>query len=208
MIRLDAVVTGDDSAAWSHAGFEVRGDDVVVGTTAIACTGDGGGHDRWRLVADDVDIATSIDGIVTTVVTEAVTRGTPRHPNGVTGLDHIVLRSPDLDRTTQALEAHGVDCRRVRDFTVGGHRGQQRFFRLGEVILELAGTPEPTGDGPASIWGFAFVAPDLDATAAVLGDRCSPPKQAVQPGRRILTVRTRELGIGPTIAVMSPHVRS
>ena len=85
---------------------------------------------------------------------------------------------------------------------------QQRFFRMGEAILELVGPPQRAGDGPCRIWGYALVTDDIDASAAHLGDRCSPPKPAVQPGRRIATIRTRELGIGPTIALMTPHVRA
>ena len=30
----------------------------------------------------------------------------------------------------------------------------QVFFRLGEVILELVGPPEPAGDGPARFYGL------------------------------------------------------
>src|SRR3546814_14218381 len=77
---------------------------------------------------------------------------------------------------------------------------------MGEVTLELVGPPRATGDDPCRIWGYALVTDDIDASAAWLGDRCTPPKPAVQPGRRIATVRTRELGIGPTIALMTPHV--
>jgi hypothetical protein len=33
---------------------------------------------------------------------------------------------------------------------------------------------------------------------------CNPPKDAVQPGRRIATLRTRELGLSVPIAFMTP----
>jgi hypothetical protein len=79
---------------------------------------------------------------------------------------------------------------------------QQVFFRLGEVILEVVGPKEP-GPGLASLWGLTFTVDDLDATAALLGDRVGRVKDAVQPGRRITTLRGREIGISPAIAFMS-----
>lgn len=204
-VWLDALVTGDEPEAWASAGFSLDGDEVVVGGVRILCTGDGGGSDRWRLRADDA-VAASVDGIATS--TTALDPPAPTvHPNGVVGFDHVVLRSPDLDRTTAALATLGLDLRRTRDVELGEHAVQQRFFRMGEVILELVGPPAPAGDGPCRIWGYALVTDDIDASAAHLGDRCSAPKPAVQAGRRIATVRTREVGIGPTIALMTPHVR-
>lgn len=204
-VWLDALVTGDEPEAWASAGFSVDGDEVVVGGVRILCTGDGGGNDRWRLRADD-PVPAAVDGIATST-TDLDPPAPVAHPNGVVAFDHVVLRSPDLERTTDALASIGLDLRRTRDVDLGEHAVQQRFFRMGEVILELVGPPVPAGDGPCRIWGYALVSDDIDASAAHLGDRCSAPKQAVQPGRRIATVRTRELGIGPTIALMTPHVR-
>ena len=206
MIWLDALVVGDDPAAWAAAGFAVDGDEVAIGGVRIICTGDGNGADRWRL-RTDAEVPSSVDGIATTATAQDPPGAAP-HPNGVVGFDHLVLRSPDLDRTTEAFASLGLDLRRTRDVDLGEQSIQQRFFRMGEVILELVGPPSPAGDGPCRIWGYALVSADVDASAAHLGDRCAAPKPAVQPGRRIATVHTRELGIGPTIALMTPHVRA
>lgn len=205
MVSLDAVLVGDVGRAWEAAGFALVGDDVVVDGVRIRCTGDGGGPGRWYL-RSDATLPDTVDGIATFASTAAAPPPVT-HPNGVVGLDHVVLRSPALDRTTEALAALGIEARRTRDTSVGEHPVRQRFFRLGEVILELVGPPEPAGDGPASIWGYAFVTDDIDGSAAFLGDRCSSPKPAVQPGRRIATVRTGELGISVAVALMTPHVR-
>lgn len=209
-VWLDALEVGDDPGAWAGAGFRVDDDEVRVGTVGIRCLGDGAGHDRWRLRADpEAPAPSSVDGIATTVVAPDAPGGEPgAHPNRVVAFDHVVLRSPDLERTTEALGALGLDLRRVREVGVGADAFEQRFFRLGEVILELVGPANPAGTGPCRIWGYALVTEDIDASAAFLGDGCSAPKDAVQPGRRIATVRSRELGIGPTIALMTPHVRA
>jgi len=207
MYALDALEVGDDPGSWADAGFAVSGDEVVVGDVRIRCLADGAGHDRWRLRDHDGDgVPASVDGIATSVGADEPPAPT-EHPNRITALDHVVLRSPDLDRTTEALAALGLGLRRTRSLGEGDQAFEQRFFRLGGVILELVGPARPSGEGPCTIWGYALVSDDIDASAALLGDRCSPPKDAVQPGRRIATVRTRELGIGPTVALMTPHVR-
>jgi hypothetical protein len=82
------------------------------------------------------------------------------------------------------------------------------FFRLGEPILEVVEAPEGTSvarnpGGPARLWGIAFLVADMDATGSVLGELLGTPREAVQPGRRIATLRP-EAGLGPAIAFMTP----
>lgn len=205
-VTIDELLLGDDADSWRSAGFDVTDDVVVIGSVRVRCTGDGASPDRWSLRPLDDPLPDSVDGIATTSSTADLPEPV-EHPNHVVGMDHVVLRSPDLDRTTRAIEALGVDCRRVRDTAIGDTPIQQRFFRFGPTIIELVGPPTPTGDDPATIWGCACTVDDIDAAASALGAACSPPKPAVQPGRRIATVRTRDLGISVTIALMTPHVR-
>jgi hypothetical protein len=85
---------------------------------------------------------------------------------------------------------------------------RQAFFRLGSVVLEVVQEPpEATeragGDRPAFFWGLAFVAPDLEQTVAFLGDRVGDVRDAVQPGRRIATLR-RSAGLSVPVALMTP----
>ena len=42
------------------------------------------------------------------------------HPNGAVGIDHVVVVTPDFDRTAAALDTAGLGLRRVRD--AGGFR--------------------------------------------------------------------------------------
>ena len=57
-------------------------------------------------------------------------------------------------------------------------------------------------DGPARLWGIAFLVDDLDATGSALGELLGAPRDAVQPGRKIATLRP-EAGLGPAIAFMT-----
>ena len=117
-------------------------------------------------------------------------------------IDHVVLLSPDLGRTVESLAAVGVQPRRERDGELGGRKIRQIFFRLGEVIVEVVGSPETASEGPSTLWGITFVA-DIDATASFLGDRTLPVKEAVQPGRRITTLRHDEFGMSVRSAMIS-----
>ncbi len=117
------------------------------------------------------------------------------HPNGVTAIDHVVAITPVLERTAASLERAGLDLRRIRDEPTPAGAPRQAFFRLGEVILEVVQEPEEATakaggtDRPAFFWGVALIAPDLEATAAMLGEHVGEVRAAVQPGRRIATVR-------------------
>jgi catechol 2,3-dioxygenase-like lactoylglutathione lyase family enzyme len=132
----------------------------------------------------------------------------PEHRNGVTAIDHVVAFTPDLDRTTANLRAAGLDLRRVREEPTPGGAPRQAFFRMGEVILEVVQAPDGTRiaadpSGPARLWGISFLVEDLDRTASALGDLLGEPRAAVQPGRRIATLR-KHAGLGPAIAFMTP----
>jgi hypothetical protein len=150
----------------------------------------------WRLTSD----VGEIDGLPVAPAAEPKSPDTS-HPNGVTHIDHLVVFTPDLERTTQALEETGIERRRVREVETHDGPLRQGFFRFGEVILEVVehANVEP---GPARFWGITFAVEDLDACAELLGDPLGSIRDAVQPGRRIATVR-REAGLGLPVALIS-----
>lgn len=203
--QLQVATVGDEPDAWAAAGFAVADGVVWIGSTAIVCTGDGARGIR-HVTIEGVD--DDIDGLpITTVAVPARPADDAVHPNVVTGFDHLVAMSPAMERTSTALQAAGLEHRRTRTFEVGGEMRRQDFFWLGDVILELVALDGVDGDGPATWWGLALECADLDLAAERLGDALGRVKDAVQPGRRIATVRTRELGITVPIALMSPHPR-
>lgn len=128
------------------------------------------------------------------------------HPNGVIAVDHVVVLTPDLARTIDAFEGSGVGLRRIRDVPRSDPPTTQAFFKLGAVIAEVVGPTATAGPGPARLSGLAFTVADLDATAAYLGDRLRPAKDAVQRGRRIATLDTAA-GSSVPIAFMSADRR-
>ena len=150
-----------------------------------------------------------LDGLPTARSDRSLPTEHPEHPNGISAIDHVVAISSDLDRTVAALQAAGLDLRRIREEPTPAGAPRQAFFRLGAVILEVVQAPEEaierTGGGrPAFFWGLAFVTADLDATVAGLGDRVGEIRPAVQPGRRIATLR-RSAGLSAPVALMTPN---
>src|SRR5262249_26489340 len=112
--------------------------------------------------------------------------------------DHLVIFTDDPDRTVNHYAAFDLDVRRVRDL---GNGTRQTFFKAGEVILELVG-PIPNVRGER-LWGLAFTVSDLDACATLYGEHLGRIKDAVQPGRRIATLRHEAVGLTIPIAFMS-----
>lgn len=193
---------------WHAAGFAGE-DTVVIGSTIIIPTGapkpEGG---RDAVIAASIDDIEHLAGLALEPWTDRGDAGAPvDHPNGVVAIDHIVVTTPDSDRTTAEFEAAGFDVRRVRRIPQEGGDRRQTFFWLGDVICEVVGPDEPTGSGPASWWGLALTVQDLEATAELLGDVLTPIKPAVQPGRVVSTLAG---DVGPPVPILfiSPHTRS
>jgi hypothetical protein len=203
---VDELFIADEPSSWAAAGFEVTGDLCEVGATRLRLEGPGPrrGITRWSL-RDAA--ALDIDGL-DTVASDRPPAAGAKHPNGVVSIDHLVVLSPDLDRTVAALRAAGLDLRRIREGPTPGGSGRQAFFRMGELILEVVAAPEGTKvaadpRGPARLWGISFLVDEMEEVEARLGDLLGNPRDAVQPGRTIATLR-REAGLGPAIAFMTP----
>ena len=208
---IDELTVADTPEAWSALGFAVAGDTCVVGAVRIRLAGAGEdkGLTGWSL--RDAG-GTELDGLATTRSDRPPPAAAPAHPNGVTGLDHVVAMTPALERTVAALERAGLDLRRIREEPTPAGAPRQAFFRLGATILEVVQEPPEAieragGDHPAFFWGLAFCVPDLDASVAMFGDRAGEARAAVQPGRRIATLR-RSAGLSLPVALMTPPAGS
>ncbi len=209
-VSVDEIVVADPADTWGRAGFTVDADATCrVGSVRVRLVGSDGGSGivGWSLRGFPSDLSLSeVDGIPTTVSDAAPATGAT-HANGVTAIDHVVVLSPDLARTVAAFTAIGVAPRREREGELGGRPIRQVFFRFGEVIVEVVGSPGTTSEAPSTLWGMTYVVADIDATAAFFGDRTAPVRDAVQPGRRIATLRHQELGMSVRTAMISPPAR-
>lgn len=114
-------------------------------------------------------------------------------------IDHIVLLVPHLPTAVGRFHTIGLDTRLSMD--VGGRPAA--FFRAGPVI-EVVESPVRQ----ASIYGIAITATEpLEALALrwrAMDLSVGEIKEAIQPGRMIMTLHDMDAGF----AVMSPDVAS
>jgi hypothetical protein len=200
---LAGLTVADAPAAWSALGFAVEGETCAIGGILLRLAGPavGDGLCDWALRSGGA-LPGHLDGIATrTLPADTEAPIAPPHPNGVTRVDHVVVATPDLPRTLAALEAAGLEVRRIREVSADLH---QAFLWAGEVIVEVAGSPRAAGDDPATLWGLTLVAPDLSPFEALPGRPFGASRDAVQPGRRIVTTGPHA-GTSVRLAVMTPH---
>jgi hypothetical protein len=185
--ELRALEVADPPARWEALGFTVQDGVVALGGVAVRLGAGGEGIVGWSVSG----LGAEVDGLP--LVPPPEVPAPSRHPNGASGIDHVVVLTPDFERTASALGAAGMPLRRTFD----GLRGRMGFRRLGPAILEVVARPD-VPDGPARFWGLAVAVPAFDA----LGDCVGPVRDAVQPGRQIATV-PRDAGISPGLAFIT-----
>ena len=201
--ELAELAITDAPEAWSAIGFEVDDEgNLDLGGVRIRLGGSENGDARgivsWSLRG--VNAMGSIDGLPSPV--PRVLRPPPfaTHPNGATGLDHVVIFTPDFNRTAAAMQRAGMPLKRTREAPGNVRQG---FRRLGPAIVELVTSPKIEG-ADAFFWGLVVVVISLEELAERLGDHLGEIRPAVQPGRRIATLRD-SAGLSPAVAFMSPE---
>jgi len=123
----------------------------------------------------------------------------PATEAAVTGLDHVVIRTPDPERAAALYGARlGLDMRLDRE--VMGRR--LIFFRCGDAIVEIAHDGAIT-DGRDQLWGLSWRVADTAATRerlAAAGLNVSDVRAGAKPGTRVFTVRDHTCGV-PTLMI-------
>lgn len=190
--RLRGLALGADATALAALGLRVEGDAAHVGGVALGATGRGGGILGWDVVG------LRATGLLPVAPAAGAGVDAGEHPLGATAVDHVVVRAGDVVATVAGLglEARGVTTRDGRTYA---------FVPLGTALLEVVGPAEPDPT-PAVFWGLALTVADLDAAVAHLGPACGRPRDALQPGRRIATVRHEALGLGVPTALLTPRL--
>ena len=191
--ELAALAIADPPERWRALGFAVAGSWLRLGSISVELGLPGEGIVAWELRGSQSEI----DGLVGLGPAPEPSPGSDAaHPNGAVGIDHLVIATPDFDRTAAALQDAGLGFRRVRD--AGGFR--QGFRRLGPAIMEVVEARDAP-PGSARFWGLVVVVEDLEALAVRLGEHLGRIKPAVQPGRRIATLR-ESAGLTTKLAFM------
>ncbi|EGP08062.1 hypothetical protein CSIRO_2660 [Bradyrhizobiaceae bacterium SG-6C] len=118
-------------------------------------------------------------------------------------LDHLVIATPDPDRTAALYGARlGLDMKLDRIIPAIGTRFL--FFRTGGLVFEIIHRlKDGRGDGPDKIYGVSWRVADVEATRARLqraGLEVSEVREGRKPGTRVFTVRTGTFGV-PTIVI-------
>ncbi len=197
--ELRALQLADPPRLWEAMGFRVGGVDCEIGGVHLSLGCPGSGITGWTL-SGIADGTREIDGLETEVAGEVSPPEAATHPNGAVAIDHVVVTTSGFDRTAAALEAVWMPLSREITGRQGARMG---FRRLGPTILELVET-KGGPSGPACFWGLVVVVEDLDVLAERLGEHLGSIRDAVQPGRRIATLR-EAAGLGEAVAFMSPE---
>jgi catechol 2,3-dioxygenase-like lactoylglutathione lyase family enzyme len=157
---------------------------------------------RWRMVA------TSLAEVTTFLVEQKPDdpkwpRCEKLAPSAVTGLDHVVIRTPAPERAQALYGARlGLDMRLDRTVPEWGTR--LMFFRCGDLIVEIAHDLKAgVSDGPDRVWGLTWRTDDIDgahARLAAAGFAISEVRTGRRPGTRVFTVRDGASGV-PTLFI-------
>jgi hypothetical protein len=206
---IDELTIADEPERWRELGFTVADGFCRLAGVRLRLAGSDAGRGIVGWSLRDLVIS-ELDGLPTSRSERPDDPAEPfvTHPNGVLAIDHIVAVSPSLDRSVRALEAAGLDLRRVREQPTPAGAPRQAFFRLGAEILELVQEPDGVAeraggsDRPAFFWGLALRTQELEMTVERLGANVGSIRPAVQPGRRIATLR-RSAGLAVPVALMS-----
>jgi hypothetical protein len=213
MTTIAELHIGDDPRAWQAIGLDVdAGHTCHVGHIRLRFHPDAGarGIFAWTLAGTPDEAVTDVDGLETRHGEPPSLGGlAASHLLGVTNIDHLVVMTPDVDRTVAAVQQRlGLPLRRTREGEAYGRKMRQAFFRMGEVVLEVVGPPDPDpAGGAATFFGLALTVMSLDEAIDFIGpDRVGEPKAAVQNDRWICTVRSAA-GLAVPLALMSPEPR-
>jgi len=123
--------------------------------------------------------------------------------SSVSGLDHIVVRTPDPERAAALYGARlGLDMRLDRSNPDWGTR--LMFFRVGDAVVEIAHDLKAgVSAGPDELWGLSWRVANIEAAHHRMAGQkveVSEIRKGRKPGTRVFTVRNAPGGV-PTIVI-------
>lgn len=123
--------------------------------------------------------------------------------SAVSGLDHVVVRTPNPERAIAFYAGRlGLDLRLDRSNPKWGAR--LLFFRCGDLVIEIAhDLKKGVSDEPDHLWGLSWRVPDIAAAQTRLkaaGLDVTEPRDGRRPGSQVCTVKDGTGGV-PTILI-------
>jgi catechol 2,3-dioxygenase-like lactoylglutathione lyase family enzyme len=121
----------------------------------------------------------------------------------VSGLDHIVIATPQPERAAALYGARlGLEMKLDRSNPEWGSR--LMFFKCGDLVVEIAhDLKKGLHDGPDNAWGLSWRVPNVEATQKRLsaaGFNVSNVRTGRKPGTQVFTVRDRNANV-PTLVI-------
>jgi hypothetical protein len=221
---LSLLHIADDPITWRSMGFAlINNNEVHLNGVIIKLLGKSArtrkyGMESWGFtVPSNSVIPTNLLGIPTTTTTTAPNKTPPstqqpHHPNSAFAIDHVVLYVKDeITLKQQFASLPGFDIRGER--ILGSPPSntsttmKQIFFRPGggTIIECLVGLPDVENN---ELWGLTIAVQNIEPAKQILGnENASNIRDAIQKGRKILTIRHEKLNSLTNIALMTPHVK-
>ena len=199
---LAELTVAADPGAWRAAGFEVdRDGTAAIGSVRLRLAGPDAGRRILGWALRDLG-STELDGLPTERHDDSPAAARPADPPQRRRADRprgrLQPRPRAHDRRSAAARLWtSGDCGRAPRRQARSARRSSGWARRSSRWWSTR--PEPPAaedrDAPAGFYGLALATADLDATARTLGPLLGDVRDAVQPGRRIATVR-REASLG------------
>jgi len=189
-----------DDVEWAHRRLARLGLEPEPVTAAESADRMSGARRRWRRTRAST---AATHGVRIFLIQQGAPPPAPvaAGPAAVTGLDHVVIRTPDPERAAALYGARlGLDMRLDRSNPQWGSR--LMFFRCGDLIVEIAhDLAAGVSSGPDRLWGVSWRVPDAAAARDRLhaaGLDVSEVRPGRKPGTRVFTVRDGTCGV-PTL---------
>ena len=191
---------GDDPSAWERLGFCINENRSLIGRTEVVFSDGPKGIHSWVLRNS---MPSQFGPIPTTFTENPVPNPSIAHPNGSIGFHHVVLMVPAFDLGKTALSNAGVHVEQGRPFGSTEKAMLRSAPKMGDIELELIGPESEDRSRHWQLWGLVIAVDDIDETSELLGDLLGQVKPAVQPHRRIATLK-KEAELGVAVAFLGP----
>ncbi|MBX9945652.1 MAG: VOC family protein [Reyranella sp.] len=223
---LDHLVIGGAAGVYETLlGRRASGGRLRTGNVGLAFAGGASGLQSMVFATADLDKATRLlerravattragDALVLSAegvaIGLAAAAGDPPSPFTdaeaacVSGLDHVVVRTPNPERAIAFYAGRlGLDLRLDRSNPQWGAR--LLFFRCGDLVVEIAhDLKKGVSDAPDQLWGLSWRVPDVAQAHARLkaaGLDVTDPRDGRRPGSRVFSVKNRTEGV-PTLVI-------